>query len=62
MLPRARELAAEDVSVALSRRGRLFQSVYLGFVRRRVKAALGALPASLRRLVASGYTILAAII
>ncbi|MEQ1710978.1 MAG: GNAT family N-acetyltransferase [Hyphomicrobium sp.] len=55
-------VAVEDFAIELSRAGRLYATVYLGFVRQRLKAVVTSLPASVRRLVASSYGIVAALL
>ncbi len=55
-------VAVEDFAVELSRAGKLYATIYLGFVRQRLKAAITALPASVRRRVASSYGLLLALI
>lgn len=47
-------VAVDDLAVALSRRGRLYAVLYLGFMRRRIKAAVAALPTGLRRALSGG--------
>ncbi len=51
-----------DYSVPVSRAGRAYTALYLGAVRTFLKTGLAAMPASLRRVVASGYRVVMAIV
>jgi CelD/BcsL family acetyltransferase involved in cellulose biosynthesis len=49
-------VGVEDWSVALSLKGRAYAQLYLGLARPAIKAVLGALPVSLRRLLSERVT------
>lgn len=51
-----------DYAVAVSAAGKAYTALYIKFVRRHLKAGVAALPTSVRRLVATGYAMLLAIV
>lgn len=51
-----------DYAVPVSWAGRAYTALYLGAVRKCLKTGLAAMPASLRRVVASGYRVVLAIV